>query len=312
MTPSVPLTIVAGYLGAGKTTLVNHLIQQVSGVRLAVLVNDFGALNIDAELIASRNSQTIQLENGCICCSLGGGLYDALDRLLTHPELPEGILIEASGVAEPDKLADIARAEPELSLDAVVCVVDAETVRERVKDPQVGSILRRQIQSADLLLLNKIDLVSSSEKEALECWISEQNPRASQAQAEQAQVPVEWVIGAHFEKEDPQTKHAPKFRILHEELFSRWHRMEEPSCTVAELRAALEHLPEGVHRLKGWIAGSSGVLEVQAVGARYEIRERPGARESSRLVAIGPSDVRFAERLDAWFDKWLAFGDQPG
>ena len=105
---TTPLTVVGGFLGAGKTTLLNHLLRQTKQ-RLAVLVNDFGAINIDAELVASHNGNTISLANGCICCSIGDNLVEALVDLTRQRSLPDHIIIEASGVADPARIAELAR-----------------------------------------------------------------------------------------------------------------------------------------------------------------------------------------------------------
>ena len=108
----LPVTLVSGYLGAGKTTLINHLLRHANGRRLMVMVNDFGELPIDTDLIESRLGNTITLANGCICCSIGTDLAGAFIDLLNLDPMPDHLLIEASGVAEPHRIANIARAEP--------------------------------------------------------------------------------------------------------------------------------------------------------------------------------------------------------
>ena len=115
----LPVTIISGYLGSGKTTLVNHLLRHSDGRRIVVLVNDFGELPIDADLIISADGDTINLANGCACCSMGGDLFNALVDVLDRSPPPQYLLIEASGVADPARIANIARAEPDLRLDEV-------------------------------------------------------------------------------------------------------------------------------------------------------------------------------------------------
>lgn len=113
----LPFTVIGGYLGAGKTTLVNNLLTQTNGLRAAVLVNDFGVVNIDAALIAEHAGDTISLTNGCMCCSMADGLYMAVGQILKHAERLDLIIIEASGVAEPGKIAG--RVKPLVCLSTV-------------------------------------------------------------------------------------------------------------------------------------------------------------------------------------------------
>src|ERR1700736_1741124 len=158
---SVPVVLVAGFLGAGKTTVVNYLLAHADGRRIAAVVNDFGAINIDAELITGASDGVVGLRNGCICCSLQGDLLRTLAALLRRDPRPEFIVIETSGVADP---ADIVRnlMDPviwrEAPLEAVLCVVDATTPAATLKD----ALLRSQLRMADVVALSKVDLVDAA------------------------------------------------------------------------------------------------------------------------------------------------------
>lgn len=123
----LPVTLISGYLGAGKTTLVNHVLRNTNGRKFLVMVNDFGELPIDADLIESDDGDTITLANGCICCSMNGDLAGAFIDLLNRDPLPDHLLIEASGVAEPNRIANLARAEPDLSLHGIIVLRTALT-----------------------------------------------------------------------------------------------------------------------------------------------------------------------------------------
>ena len=157
----VPILLVAGFLGAGKTTVVNHLLAHAEGRRIAAVVNDFGAINIDAELITGASDGVVSLSNGCICCSLQGDLLRTLAALLRRDPRPEFIVIETSGVADP---SDIVRnlMDPmiwrEAPLETVLCVVDATTPAATLND----ALLRSQLRAADVVALSKVDLVDAA------------------------------------------------------------------------------------------------------------------------------------------------------
>ncbi len=161
----VPILLVTGFLGAGKTTVVNHLLAHAEGRRIAAVVNDFGAINIDAELIAGASDGVVSLSNGCICCSLEGDLLRTLATLLRRDPRPEFIVIETSGVADP---SDIVRnlMDPliwrEAPLETVLCVVDATTSAETLND----ALLRSQLRAADVVALSKVDLVDAAGRAA--------------------------------------------------------------------------------------------------------------------------------------------------
>ncbi|MEO7203016.1 MAG: GTP-binding protein, partial [Candidatus Tumulicola sp.] len=124
----IPVAVIGGYLGAGKTTLLNALLRNANGLRYAVLVNDFGSVNIDGEMIASSGTRAIELTNGCMCCTIGGDLILALQELVTRDAVPERIVIEASGVADPRAIARLAACHPALYVQGTVVIADAETI----------------------------------------------------------------------------------------------------------------------------------------------------------------------------------------
>ena len=141
VTIPVPFTVIGGFLGAGKTTLLNHLLAQSSGIRFAVLVNDFGDLNIDESLISSHDGQTISLANGCVCCSISNDFNQTVINLVNRIEEFDQVLVEASGVSQPDRIMDIARLDPELSPGGIVVLVDAAEVQNRSTDPYINCLL---------------------------------------------------------------------------------------------------------------------------------------------------------------------------
>ncbi|MBT7180932.1 MAG: GTP-binding protein, partial [Acidiferrobacteraceae bacterium] len=175
---ALPVSIITGYLGAGKTTFINQLLSNPNELAITILVNDFGSISIDDALIESQSADTITLANGCICCTLGSSLVTTLCSVLDAPRRPDWLIIEASGVAEPAKLYNIAKAEPDLSLENVICLVDCATISDWLSDHDVGSVVARQVQQSDLLLLNKCDLVDEVKQSSVTALLQQQNPKA--------------------------------------------------------------------------------------------------------------------------------------
>ena len=146
----VPFTVVGGFLGSGITTLLNHLLKMSSGVRFAILVNDFGDLNIDASLIASHEGETISLTNGCICCNMVDGFVETMIKLMKRIDEFDQIVIEASGVSEPDRIMDIARLDPELIPNGIIIMIDGVNIRNQIENPYVGKIVLEQMKATKI------------------------------------------------------------------------------------------------------------------------------------------------------------------
>lgn len=192
---NVPAILIGGYLGAGKTTLVNHLLRRAAGRRIAVLVNDFGEVSIDADLILGAEGDVLSLAGGCVCCSFGSDLVGTLAEVLRREPAPDLVLIETSGVGIPSAVARAAALVPGLRLEATVVVADAPTVRARAADRYVGDTVRQQLEDADLLLLNQTDRVEATTLAALQAWWAAEHPRTPLWPTVRAQVPVEAVLG---------------------------------------------------------------------------------------------------------------------
>jgi G3E family GTPase len=281
MTDPVPFTVIGGFLGAGKTTLLNRLLRDAGGRRFAVLVNDFGALDIDGGLVAAHDGDTVALANGCLCCTIGDSLVTTLLGLLERPERLDHIVVEASGVADPGRIADLAVLEPRLVRDGVVVVVDAADVRERASDRRLSDTVLRQLRAADLLLLNKIDL--AVDLAAVRCWISMQ-AAAPVLEARHADVPLDLLFGLDRAGGSSDGSSAETFASWSYE----WSEPVERDALLAMLRGA----PGGVLRAKGIVrfADSAGRRSVvHLVGRRLEVSDQGpwGDTGGSRLVMLG-------------------------
>jgi len=167
-----PVILISGYLGAGKTTLINNLLRQPNGKRLAVLVNEFGELAIDEDLIEAKDDNLISISGGCICCSFGDDLIAALSDLAKYFPTPDYILIESSGVALPNQIVANVGLLNNFFMAGVACVVDCSNVLQKLRDGYVSDLIANQIESSNLVILNKTDACSKQKLELIKEQIS--------------------------------------------------------------------------------------------------------------------------------------------
>lgn len=165
----VPLTVITGFLGAGKTSWLNRQIRQGLPPNSLIMVNDFGSVNIDAQLIEYQDDRILRLANGCICCTLGGTLAEQLAQAMRMAPSPEALYIEASGVAEPARIADIARVSRQLRLADVVCLVDASQIACHDASPYTGDVWRTQIRAAHQLHVNRLSPDDENQAQEIAC-----------------------------------------------------------------------------------------------------------------------------------------------
>ena len=286
----LPVTVISGYLGAGKTTLVNHLLRHAGGRRLMVLVNDFGELAIDAELIKAEEGDMLTLANGCVCCSMGGDFYNALVKVLDLERRPDHLVIEASGVARPARIANIARAESDLLLDGIVTLVDAENFLDHLADHLIADSLTDQVTAADLVLVNKADLVSGDALDALKARLRGIDPGAPVMTCVSGAAPLDAVLGGRSSGREGDS--AADHGSTHEDEYRRWSHESARRYDRDKLERALTAFPDSVLRVKGvvFFHDREEPVAVHRVGRRLSFSDLVASSTTggkSRLVAIG-------------------------
>jgi G3E family GTPase len=262
----LPVTVIGGYLGAGKTTLVNHLLRHAAGRRLAVLVNEFGELAIDEDLIEAEEDGLISIAGGCICCSFGNDLIGALHDLAAMSPPPDQIMIESSGVAIPGAIVSTMLLTANFRSDGVVVVIDAETVQRNARDDYIGDTITRQLADSEVIVANKIDLLDEAAREALMVWIASVAPGAIVITATRGEVAPDALLGV---VSNPGPGHPSDHS---DQLFESMVVSPRPGCDVAVLAERLALGPYGVIRTKGYARGPDGALKLlHTVGQRWEV-----------------------------------------
>jgi G3E family GTPase len=339
MSEPIPVTILTGYLGAGKTTLLNRILSARHGRRIAVIVNEFGEIGIDGELIVSQDEELVELANGCICCTVRGDLLRTVRALLVRPDRPEAILVETTGLAAPAPVAQTFLVDHILQrdtrLDGIVTVVDAAHISARLDDSREAV---EQIAFADRIVLNKIELADASSLARIEHRIRRLNPLAPILRATRADVPLASILDRHGFDLDRLLSLEPSLLAspcdtddhVHDEHCGHHHahaashladsaiagvsllsaRPMSEERISAWIAALVETDGRDILRLKGIIdvAGEQRRLVVQAVHMQLEgdfQREwRADETRTSRLVMIGRN--LDAARLQREFDACAA------
>jgi G3E family GTPase len=284
MQPRTPITLITGPLGSGKTTLLRHILATYPA-KIAIVMNEFGEIAIDTKVVEGKNVRIAELGGGCVCCSLLGEFEAAVNEII-EKVAPEVIIVETTGLAEPEALVvNIQEALPQCRLDGVVSVIDADML---VRFPELGHTTRLQIEGADILLLNKIDLVDATEIEPLEMKLREINPTAAIVRTERCRIDPELLFGIGREKKiarDGPGSAMPATTHTHEMELESFTFSSDKTFSRGCFEAFGDSLPASVIRAKGFVRFADGVQLFNFVAGRWELEPFDAAQ--TQLVFIG-------------------------
>jgi G3E family GTPase len=317
-TSPVPVTIIGGFLGSGKTSLVNHILNHSTGRRIAVLVNDFGEINIDAKLIVTVEGETISLANGCVCCTIRDDLLNEVIKLLGRDPLPEHIVIETSGVSRPIAVAETflsPGAQGLVDVHNMISVLDADLTVD--PNASYGDLAFDQIKTADIVVINKTDLIMPRQLATLRQRVEAFVPRARILETAHGIVPLELIFDDHLSAamgevrsaaavvQDHHPEHGPEGR------FEAWSYHSDAAWSFKALERAATNLPRGIYRAKGIVrldlaTGDYGIFHLTGRRSWLRLREpEKGQAVTTELIFIGERGATTSESLQAHFEQSL-------
>lgn len=320
MTITKPTTILTGFLGAGKTTFLNHLLESKPDTKFAIIENEFGKQSIDSDLILRAEGEVVELNNGCLCCTLNEELYDLLNALYERRDEYDELIIEATGVADPTGLAEPFIVHPAIKktfpLRTIICLVDAELVDLHLQETEEAI---NQITYSDVLLINKTDLVEEEYLNQLKIRLQKLNPLAKIVAGNKATFPpIEHLLQGvpTFNKPPAPAEQPAAHNHRHTAaIVSHLFEFDRPfigQTLYQQLFVFLTFQAQGLYRMKGliWLQDSDQRILIQSVGKRLNMSEyapwQPGEKRGSTIVFIGKQLKR--EGLQKLLDRCLHTG----
>lgn len=309
--PRVPLITIGGFLGAGKTTLVNQILKEAAGQRIVVFVNDFGAINIDYDLVQTRDADRISLKNGCVCCSLNDDLVEAVASFVKQAKPPDAIVIEASGIADPralDSSLAILEAAGLVRSDAKLYVLDAAAFQDLGFDDAETIIDHAAVN--DIVLLNKADLIPPAVCRKIHNLLTETAPYTQVVETVNCDIAADMILGAapapNQASKRRQTRKNPAPTAQHHEKYESWSCEFNGLLDREEFEAFAMTLPGKCLRAKGILRFSNAPDRPQVfnlVGYRATLEPKPGTGtdELVRFVVIGLSETFDRQALETSF-----------
>jgi G3E family GTPase len=298
MSLRTPISLITGPLGSGKTTLLRHILATVSA-KIAIVMNEFGEIAIDTKVIQGRNVRIAELGGGCVCCSLLGEFEAAVDEII-EKIAPDRIVVETTGLAEPDALVfNIQEALPQCRLDGVISVIDADML---IRFPEIGHTTRLQIEGADIVLLNKRDLVDPSPIEPLETRLRRINPTAAIIRTERCRADPELLFGIGRETKIARPQHRHQAEL--ESFAFRSHKLFARDC----FERFADTLPASVVRAKGFVQFADGAHLFNFVAGRWELE--PFQSDRTELVFIGNKIVAEKDAILCALNGCVAKGEE--
>jgi G3E family GTPase len=274
-----PLTLITGSLGSGKTTLLRRILERANR-RLAILMNEFGEIAVDSRVIQGEHVRIVELDGGCVCCSLSGE-FEAAVREIVESVRPEAIVVETTGVAEADALVLEVESLPLVRLDGVVCIVDAHA---SVKFPRMGYTTKTQIEAADILLLNKTDLIEPAQLESVKEEVRRHNPRAVLHPTVRSGIDPDLLFGQEVRRRSAFQGTVPA-EHHHDVEFQSFRFSSGKLLDRERFEGFLSGLPESVYRAKGFVRFAGGSHLFNYVAGRWDLEDF--AAEKTELVFIG-------------------------
>lgn len=290
----MPVTIITGFLGSGKTTLINQIIENRQGLRFAILVNEFGDINIDNQLLISLEEDMIELSNGCICCTINDGFVETIYRVLERQDPLDYLIIETTGIADPLPIILTLLGtglRHLINIDAILTVVDSETFTPEHFDSQAAL---RQIIYGDIILLNKTDLVPEEKVRELENYIGTVKAEARILRSQYGQVPLPLILDIGLFQPDASSTEDDRdsHHLAKDGFVSVSFRSDRPFAVKKFLVFLQEKIPADVFRAKGilWFKESYRRHIFQLSGKRYNLKDEEWqGKPSNQLILIGRS-----------------------